>query len=229
MSFLSVLVLVPASRSVFFPAAAPSDAPSTPADGQGAETVERDAAVFVDGLEGLAQASFQNHAGAAGLSLDEYEAELHIADDDDDLGDELDGPARKRKAKKDKRDRKDRKKQERDEMMRKIGTPAMQIAGDLADGWERWAKYVLLPLSRAFVRSADLPYARCPFAQCAVAHATLLGTRWPRLNLPVHPSPDHRCALLHQLGRRRPALTFANPLSSLDDSLQRPLLGLCLQ
>lgn len=129
LSFVSVLVLVPASRKVLFPPTSASLVTFRPAvDGPAlAEAVEHDAAVFVDGLEGLTL------AGTLGGMTGSKEA-VPSATGADIPGD-VDKSPQKGKGKKGKG-----KLSERDEMMHKIGAPVMQLAGDLADGWERWAK-----------------------------------------------------------------------------------------
>lgn len=136
LSFVSVLVLVPASRKILFPPTTASLITAGPAvDGPAlAETVEHDAAVFVDGLEGLTLARTLG-------DITETSGDDGIVTEPDGQGTDDKSP-RKGKGKKGKG-----KSSERDEMMRKIGTLVMQLAGDLADGWERWAKWVIFLLT----------------------------------------------------------------------------------
>lgn len=90
--------------------------------------MEASAARFADDLETLAE------AGLLAPSAAEEQAP-----DGDELGEghahtETGDKATKKALKKEK------KKKEKVKMVSKAGRPAMILCGDLADGWERWAK-----------------------------------------------------------------------------------------
>lgn len=169
LSFLSVLILVPSTRLVFFPpivAPPPADATDPPLTMPGvgllpefiterAVGAERMASDFAEGMGALLVSSGTTTAEETGEAEAEGKAQKlareagALAEDIDEMtsadGPEISPEERKLKAKQakkiSKKERKLAKKQEKKEkLLDKHGRPVMVIVGDLADGWERWAK-----------------------------------------------------------------------------------------
>jgi hypothetical protein len=154
---------VPSSRLFFFPHAAPSSSPSssTPATSAHAstpfipgsipsgpatdnETVEHEATDFAEALEAIALAGA---TGEDSHTRDETTSEVGTIEETiENVVPEAAGEGgkpgklskeEKKAAKKAKKEAKEKKKEE---ILGKHGKTVMVLVGDLAEGWERWAK-----------------------------------------------------------------------------------------
>jgi hypothetical protein len=105
------------------------------AEGEAAQSAERQATNFAEGLEELFTAAVKGNDNVA------LEAEEPLESPGLDVEGEPTLPTTKKEEKRRLKQAKKKEKQEKKQaLLEKYGKPVMVLCGDLADGWERWAK-----------------------------------------------------------------------------------------